>query len=104
MEFNWNSSEKALFFSDQNHSGVVGLCEIYDTKAKAKKKRLCFRDSAEYLFWNLKDFFYSEILKTPPLFFFEIKKIVKEMRGVFKKQRGLKEDGTFFLSFLVFLQ
>ena len=34
--------------------------------ALGQKKNLCFRDFAEYLFWNLKDFLYSEILKTAP--------------------------------------
>jgi len=53
------------------------------------KKKLCFRDSAEYSFWNLKDILYSEILK-PPHFFLEIKKIVKEIRGVIKKIKGVE--------------
>ena len=69
---------------------------------KAKKNKLCFRDSAEHLFWNLKDCFYSEILKTPPFFsffFLEIEKIVEEIRGVFKKKRGLKEESTFVWHF-----
>ena len=56
-----------------------------------------------------KIFFYSKICKTPFLFFsfffLEIEeKKGKSVRGVFKKQRGLKEDGTFFGSFLAFLQ
>ena len=34
--------------------------------------------------------------------FFLIEKIVKEIRGIFKKQRGLKEDSTCFCLFGIF--
>ena len=75
------------------HYLVIKLLLYIKTKVnvivvKAKKIKTCFRDSADYLFWNLKDFLYSE-------FFFGNRKKVKEIRGVFKKQWGLKEDCTF---------
>ena len=49
--------------------GVMDRSNCILNKAiRPPKKTLCFRDFADYLFWNLKDFFYSEILKTPPFF------------------------------------
>ena len=54
----------------------------YSFFTQAKKKIVWFPGPADYLFWKLKDF----------VSFLEIKKIVEEIRGVLKKQRGLKED------------